>query len=1308
MYRQANKQMSNCRQRGVALLAVMMAVVVAFILSTAFLSKQSTAVAVGENKKDHTAARHIAESTIEWALEYVNNTEEWRDLHSEGEWLTDENMFGGTVTLYVYDGEDEDGDGVIDSDGDLSDDASEKFTLIAIARHNGLRHEARSVVQPEVAESLGTLLLLVGEDLMSDDDAEREALFVSWGWNVITLVDDAATADYNVALALADVVYFSEECVSAEVGSRLSYANTIGIVNEKNDFNDDLKITTSQWGSATDEDIEVLSASHYITQTFLVGDLQISSGTPLSYASGSVAGGAVKLANREGSSTGSLYAMETGSELTDGSLAAGRRVALPFGPNAFDFSTLTDNGKELVKRSLYWASRGRTHEHLVAHWKLDQTLGQVAVDSSGYSNHATLTNVGNGADWVFGQANNAIDFDGEGLAYARAPDSDSLDLEHEGTIAAWIKPEAITDFMGIVHKGELINWTDEAYSLQFWTGRKLALTFHTTTGSSARCYGNQVLSTDTWYHVVGTWNSAGMRIYVDGALDASNTEAHVASTSDGSVQIGSQLTSWFNSSYKNLPFNGLIDDVRIYNRSLTESEIESIYESVVGPEEAPTLVAEYTFQQPDPLNPKLVGHWALDEDVSGARPGGVYVEEDITMNTQSVIDAYDSSQGPQGPANQSQTAVVYTNSVDSSGVWLNSAYIHGDVLIGQGGDPPVVVKGKDGWVVTGSVTPQTSNIVIPAITPPAWQVASDVVFDGGNHVIDSDLFCEDFRLVNGAVVTIQGDIRIEASGKMSLNNSSIVVPESASLSLHVNDIALLDDGAFLNDDSEGVDRVTLYQYDIDDRVWIQQGSRFAGRIFSSDRVEITTGATVYGSVVSGGELIVGDTSMLHVDHGTHSGLAGGSSVQVVTQDETGVQNGQGDSVVQASDPVIAGAYGFDGSSSYVLVDHNAVQTPDAGVISFWFQAGALSGRQALVSKDSSGFDDGGQFTIYIEGTQLRAILESSVTSYTLASGGLVAGQWHHAALSFGPKGMMLYLDGALADSGIYNGGLDTSSGGMGNTEPLVFGAGTDSSGNGTHEPMSDYFAGKIDDVRIYDDQLSVTQLAAVIADASIVPEDSPLVLDTSGYGGAMDLLIDDLNNVSWVAGGGLDILSPAVIGAADAAVLYDALTATDEMTLEVIYTPADVMGDAVVAGMLSSTSALNFAVTQDDDIWGMVRTSATGSGGTPAVGQEDGLVEDVSTHVILSYDGENVRMYRDGNIVSTEERTGGLSWSLSYAFNLGSQPNGSLPLIGRLERVAVYDKGVNLLQAQNIFLSKPPGLPDGDETVIFSRTWQER
>ena len=52
-------------------------------------------------------------------------------------------------------------------------------------------------------------------------------------------------------------------------------------------------------------------------------------------------------------------------------------------------------------------------------------------------------------------------------------------------------------------------------------------------------------------------------------------------------------------------------------------------------------------------------------------------------------------------------------------------------------------------------------------------------------------------------------------------------------------------------------------------------------------------------------------------------------------------------------------------------------------------------------------------------------------------------QWHHAAMSFGSDGMVLYLDGEImASKASYKGGLGSSSGGVGNKEPLVIGGNT--------------------------------------------------------------------------------------------------------------------------------------------------------------------------------------------------------------------------------------------------------------------------
>ena len=86
----------------------------------------------------------------------------------------------------------------------------------------------------------------------------------------------------------------------------------------------------------------------------------------------------------------------------------------------------------------------------------------------------------------------------------------------------------------------------------------------------------------------------------------------------------------------------------------------------------------------------------------------------------------------------------------------------------------------------------------------------------------------------------------------------------------------------------------------------------------------------------------------------------------------------------------------------------------------------------------------------------------------------------HIALTFGPAGMALYLNGVLQSSDAQvTHGLGTSSGGSGNEEPIVLGANAWASGNLVSTPVQNYFSGTISDFQFFDTQLSENEVATI-------------------------------------------------------------------------------------------------------------------------------------------------------------------------------------------------------------------------------------
>ncbi|MDJ0628422.1 MAG: Hint domain-containing protein [Rhodobacter sp.] len=172
----------------------------------------------------------------------------------------------------------------------------------------------------------------------------------------------------------------------------------------------------------------------------------------------------------------------------------------------------------------------------------------------------------------------------------------------------------------------------------------------------------------------------------------------------------------------------------------------------------------------------------------------------------------------------------------------------------------------------------------------------------------------------------------------------------------------------------------------------------------------------------------------------------------------------------------AGGSGWTGSSTGVILDgsNGYVEIPDSsdfdlaeGTISIRFNAEMLDGY--LVSRDSSGFDGGGHLGISVNADgSISVRIQDTGQSYSFESDtGLVStGQWHHVALSFGSDGAHLYIDGEVAATHSYTGGI------AGNDEPWVLGVNQWASGDGVADNLNSFFDGTLDEFAVFDAQLS--------------------------------------------------------------------------------------------------------------------------------------------------------------------------------------------------------------------------------------------
>ena len=204
----------------------------------------------------------------------------------------------------------------------------------------------------------------------------------------------------------------------------------------------------------------------------------------------------------------------------------------------------------------------------VGWWKLDNN----ADDSSATGANGTL--VGD-PQWVGGIVDGALELDGVD-DYVDCGNPGALDLGGDFTISAWIKMTATE--RGTVYAKGGDNGGGIRYTLAMCESNDNKMTLTTDDDSDKKqAKGGTVVNDGAWHHVVGMRNGNTSFVYVDGVLDGSVDlpEGYdLSGTSQHNALIGA-ITSHTDGSLQKF-FAGTIDDVRVYDKALSEAEIAAL------------------------------------------------------------------------------------------------------------------------------------------------------------------------------------------------------------------------------------------------------------------------------------------------------------------------------------------------------------------------------------------------------------------------------------------------------------------------------------------------------------------------------------------------------------------------------------------------------------------------------------------------------------------------------------------------------------------------------------------------------------
>ncbi|NOY30300.1 MAG: LamG domain-containing protein, partial [Planctomycetes bacterium] len=243
-------------------------------------------------------------------------------------------------------------------------------------------------------------------------------------------------------------------------------------------------------------------------------------------------------------------------------------------PGILTFGTRTGSGENwegsLRDFRIYdrWLTKDEISDlsGLAGYWKLDETSGTLAVDSSPNGNDGTYT--GGVLLNQSGQVDQAADFDGTD-GYVSVADDTSLQMDAVFSVSAWIRADESTNV------NQMILNKEGEYEIAIFPGGEIRWAVMNTDPGWAWHATGHVITVGKWTHVAMTYDNGTVNTYANGML---------VDTYNGSGVVGDQYPSLnelrIGGRSNNPPgkyFDGLIDDVRVFSRVMCPEEVFGQY-----------------------------------------------------------------------------------------------------------------------------------------------------------------------------------------------------------------------------------------------------------------------------------------------------------------------------------------------------------------------------------------------------------------------------------------------------------------------------------------------------------------------------------------------------------------------------------------------------------------------------------------------------------------------------------------------------------------------------------------------------------
>ncbi|MCG9126963.1 hypothetical protein JT359_05110 [Candidatus Poribacteria bacterium] len=683
---------------------------------------------------------------------------------------------------------------------------------------------------------------------------------------------------------------------------------------------------------------------------------------------------------------------------------------------------------------------------IIGHWSLDEASGKYAFNTIGQNNIITFNDdvvlIPNG-----GRIGGALFFNGISTSDVENGE-DLINGLDAFTLSLWVKSDEINTDSGFIF-AKKPNGKDEVFSVRYDAegyiagGKNVIKAAITTTGGSQVYESAGNLQTRNWQHITLTWESGSkINLYINGQLDEPtyNSEPTL-----GTLIGADRFSVGKGSKDKNRSWKGYIDDVRLYNRVLTGTELAELPQI----SRSRNLINGVNLTGVVDITDDIINMDAdIDYNLSLTNTGntddniGLSVMGDVTVNlSQSEVFLR--------PGESSLIQLKVPRSIHSAA----GAHFIG-VTATSFNDPTKTAKLNS----TISIRP-IHGVTVTGVD--SMSTLLEVATDGVHYPLTV--------INNGNVDDI---VQLDVSGDLDVSlspNSVLLSPnQSAEVTVTIPGYNFITSGAYpITINATSIDNITTSK--------------------------ITTVVYVYSS-------IEGSLQDGLISHWTFDEGHGNTTTDISNNNRHLQRNGAADWATPNETKIGNSAYhNPDGKSgSFSLTDASYLNGLDSFSICLWIKSAISETDQGFIlgsnpdgqdekfsfRYDKNGFDGGEEQVIKTGITTTEGIyrLESS--------GGVQTTDWQHLIFMWrSGEPMRLYINGELDIPSFTSSPL---SGTIKGIEKLLIGKGSKDTNRG--------WRGIIDDVRIYNRTLAETEIQAIVFDELINPPVPYYSIELAGVG----------------------------------------------------------------------------------------------------------------------------------------------------------------------------------------------------------------